>query len=191
MQASVLGWALRAPGVQSGDLQLRQKGLNPQRGPRRCWPHAGRRQEQQPHPGGSGGSRAGPAGHSLHRWLPRRLRGPAWEQLGERGHHSQGPCRGGVPPASSSPPKPAAPTPSLCAWKCLISAPAFCTQAPFCPPLTALHAPWTERPCCPWAPGFLPHPGPPAFHGESSPPTTGAGVMVRRCSENQHHLYIV
>lgn len=33
MQASVLGWGLRAPGVQSGDLQLRQTGLNPQRGP--------------------------------------------------------------------------------------------------------------------------------------------------------------
>lgn len=40
-------------------------------------------------------------------------------------------------------------------------------------------------------PGLLPHPGPPAFHGESSPPTKGAGVVVRRCSENQHHLYIV
>lgn len=163
----------------------------PARPPRRRRPHAGRRREQQPHPGGSGGSRAGPAGHSLHHWLPRWLRGPVWEQLGGAGPSPPATMSGRCAPSVLFTPKPAAPTPSLCAWKHLISAPALCTQAPFCPPLTTLHTPWTESPCSPWGPGFLPHPGPPAFHGESSPPTKGAGVMVRQCSENQHHLYIV
>ena len=46
MQASAPGWALRAPGVWCGDLQLRQMGLNPQQGPRDAGqPRAGRRRE--------------------------------------------------------------------------------------------------------------------------------------------------
>lgn len=129
MQASAPGWALRAPGAWCGDL--RQTGLNPQQGPRDSGrPRAGRRRERQPHPGGGGGSRAGPAGTVFTTGCPGGSGGQGGGSQGEQGDHSQRPCQGGVLPESSPPPKPAAPTPNLWAWKRLISAPALRIQPP-------------------------------------------------------------
>lgn len=89
MQASAPGWAPRAPSVWCGDLQLRQMGLNTQQGPRDAGrPHAGRRRERQPHPGGGSGSRAGPAGTVFTTGCPGGSGGQGGGNQGEHGDHS-------------------------------------------------------------------------------------------------------
>lgn len=191
MQASAPGWALRAPGVRCGDLQLRQTALNPQRGPRRCRPRLGRRREHQPHPGGWRWERAGTCRSQSSPLAAQVAQGPAWGQLGGMEPSLPETVLGRCAPSVLSTPEACCPHPqSLC-----LEAPHFSSSSlhpgPLLPSSDRPPRTLDREPPLFLGPGFLPHPGPPAFHGESSPPTKGAGVVVRRCSENQHHLYIV